>query len=319
MCPVNYGTEGIRLRNYRVYVCNDLLSEGDIATAAPLIKDMFVHLAAFEYCKEAQAFTQFSAALDEFAHVGEFRKDSIDLSVGDGDSVEGNEVGKIVFGKNCTFVGELINATPDNINTLHELDQTETLVILYEIDGRPALLDKAISGDQLLLSLDAHEMIFIMNCPAIKAGLTSGVGKNLSISDKLTGSAIPTATMTVEDANANGASGFRTILDMPFSIEDALVISKDSPTTTTIEIADMTSRIVADGYYVDVSLNSGFTTFVTGTNSITWNKYYLPRLSADTFVVIGLTTGTTYYIRAWAAINGQRISSVSNVVTSTTD
>lgn len=66
--------------------------------------------------------------------VGELRKDSIEATMDDGDTVEGNTVGEIVMNKEGNFTAELLNTTAANIKTLEGLDRKSCAIVLLEKD-----------------------------------------------------------------------------------------------------------------------------------------------------------------------------------------
>lgn len=66
----------------------------------------------------------------------------------------------------------------------------------------------------------------------------------------------------------------------------------------------------ATSYVIDVSLNSGFSTFVTGYNNLNVGN-------VTTKVITGLTANTTYYVRV-RALNGCGVSVSSNTTSTTT-
>ena len=117
---LSYGSEGIKQKDYQVYIGQ---YNGAIKTAA----DAYVGMQS-----KANA-VSLETALDE---LGELRADSISVTAENGDTVEGNNIGEIVLNKACAMMAELINATPDNINALAALDGQAVVVMIKEKDAR---------------------------------------------------------------------------------------------------------------------------------------------------------------------------------------
>jgi len=181
------------------------------------------------------------------------RADSVELSVEDGDSVEGNEVGKIVLGKTGKFTTELINSTPDIISWLALRDTKECIIMLEELNStRFESYDGAI--------LETHEIILIGNVPAMAEGLTDNVGVAFNYADKVVGKDIVISTLSVEKTVPT-ASAFRQIMDVNY--EEPAV----APSITTLEIVIDNIHIewywngeegTADGYRLEFSFNESF-------------------------------------------------------------
>jgi hypothetical protein len=209
MAKVNYGVAGIRQRHYRVWIAFENAGSGefDFVNAIDKLDDMFTFL----YDTPIN-YTDAKLALDgvrqNMYHVGEMRADSIDVSVQDGDSIEGNEIGKTVLGKSGTFSAELINSTPDIINFLTGLNGHECVVMLEEVDNaRLESYDGAM--------LETHEIIVIGNVPAMLAGLTDNVGGSFSFSEKATGKNIAISMLNVEKS-VSTVKEFRSIEDVRY-------------------------------------------------------------------------------------------------------
>ena len=209
MAKVNYGVAGIRQRHYRVWMAFENAGSGefDFVNAVDALDDMFTHIYASPVHYE-DAKTKLDAAKEVMYHVGEMRADSIDVSVQDGDSIEGNEIGKTVLGKSGTFSAELINSTPDIIDFLTGLNGHECVVMLEEVDNaRLESYDGAM--------LETHEIIVIGNVPAILAGLTDNVGGSFSFSEKVTGKNIAISMLNVEKS-VSTVKEFRSIEDLRY-------------------------------------------------------------------------------------------------------
>lgn len=209
MAKVNYGVAGIRQRHYRVWMAfeNAGTGEHDFVAAVDFLDDMFtcIYQASPDY-ENAKA--KFDAFKTNVYHVGEMRADSIDVSVQDGDSIEGNEIGKTVLGKSGTFAAELINSTPEIVDFLTGLDGHECVVLLEEVND---VRLKSYNGAML----ETHEIIVIGNIPAILAGLTDNVGGSFHFSEKVTGKNIAISMLNVE-RSVSTVREFRSIEDFRY-------------------------------------------------------------------------------------------------------
>ena len=298
---IKYGKEGVRQRNYRVYMTDGSSDIGDIS--ANYIA-MLNHLALFEY---PEAYASLESILSEMVAIGEIRKDSLNVEVSDNNSVECNESGKIVISKSGTFSCELINSTVDNVDYVTALDGTRQIILLYELTNRQARMPlDANNGVQAVIN-DCREIIVIGN------PLNTGdYGKLISVSEKDTGGGIMAITLKAEDSVSN-ASGFRTIKDVAFStqlIQNGDVIISGSPSNEKITFTcELT--VIHDGIFVDVATDNKFSNLVAG-----YNNQYFPKNS--TYLITGLLPKTDYFIRAFGALNGQYVTSSSNVLSATT-
>lgn len=209
MAKINYGVAGIRQRDYRVYIAfeNAGSDELDFVSAIDKLDDMFYLLYHPPVDYEA-AKVGLDRVKENMYHVGEMRADSIDVSVQDGDSIDGNEKGKIVLGKSGTFTAELINSTPEIIEFLTGLDSHECVIMLEEIDDTRL---KSYDGAML----ETHEIIVIGNIPAMLAGLTDNVGCSFSFSEKAAGKNIVISTINVEKSIST-VKEFRSIEDLRY-------------------------------------------------------------------------------------------------------
>lgn len=113
MSPMSYGLTAVKLKNYIVYLAP---SGTTLSAAIAVFRAAGIAPSAAQWATLVAAFT--TANGGSTAHIGECRKDSIDLAISNGDTVEGNEVGQIVMNKQGTLSVELINCTPGNINVL---------------------------------------------------------------------------------------------------------------------------------------------------------------------------------------------------------
>lgn len=114
---LTYGTEGIKKKDYHVYI-QDASATG-VQTA-------------FSTFKTTSNKANFEALVATLTEMGECRADSIELGIEDGDSIDGNVLGKIVLDKTGSMTAELINATPANIAELEKLDGKAVTVALKE-------------------------------------------------------------------------------------------------------------------------------------------------------------------------------------------
>ena len=241
MSKVIYGVDGIRQRNYRVWInFEDMrLMEGEHS---------FISAVAYideAYSRIMDSPPSYVEAMENLGylktfmyHIGEMRADSIDLTVEDGDSIDGNEVGKIVMGKNGKFSAELINSTPDILTWLSQRDTKECIVMLEEI-GSTRL--KSYDGAML----ETHEIIFIGNVPAMLAGITDNVGGAFNYVEKITGKNIAISTINVEKTVPT-AGAFRKIVD--FRYEEPL----NEPQIAALEdVGDRNIHITMNPYYDD--------------------------------------------------------------------
>jgi hypothetical protein len=121
---LTYGTEGIKQKDYRVYIANsDIDDEKSSGVAAAV--------ATYDGAKNKNNIQALITALDE---LGECRTDSIAVTAENGDTVEGNVLGEIVLNKACSMAAELINSTPSNIEALADLDSMPVTVVIIEKD-----------------------------------------------------------------------------------------------------------------------------------------------------------------------------------------
>lgn len=210
------GTSGIKPRNYRVF-----LATNDYNFDFPQILDK-LRIAGEEagFFIYNDAHTALSEALALMVEVGECRSDSIDLSLEDGESIEGNTLGKVVLGKSGSFSAELINATPDNINQLSLLDGKEAIIILVETNTSPVFFKSGEYHDHLL-SLNGYNVLFVCDFDAIVNGATTGIGSNLTVTNKITGNGSSIVSISINN-NYNNASSFRKFVDFGIDIEPSI-------------------------------------------------------------------------------------------------
>lgn len=182
MAKVIYGTDGIKQKDYRIYVGlsdnSTLQSAINTYITTPTQTNLNVLI--------DDPGGQLATKLQEF---GECRADSIDMGIADGDSVDGNVLGKIVLNKTGTFTAELLNATPANIAAIELLDGQTCTVLMLERDTH-------------LVSGTANKTAILMN------------GFNLSYTEKITGGDSIRSTITIEKS-VPSAGSFRVIADLP--------------------------------------------------------------------------------------------------------
>jgi hypothetical protein len=201
---LTYGIEGIKQKDWKVWLVNSsvaLNAHNDMKSANNSIDEKAY----------ATAFLEFSQLISNSDHLGECRKDSISWSTENGEVVEGNEVGEIVLGKNCSFTVELINATAENINELmSNFDGSRFFIILEELNGRTKnwATGEAPPND-IVESKDTHEIIV----------LGAVGGSNISVSESITGGDIPRATITMNDI-VPIIGDFRYRFEMPYDLSN---------------------------------------------------------------------------------------------------
>ncbi len=201
---LTYGTEGIKQKDWKVW----LLDGSAHPTLHNYMKSVNDTIDAKGY---GEAFAELAQILANSEHLGECRKDSISWSTENGEVVEGNEVGEIVLGKNCSFTVELINATVENINELmSNFDGSRFFIILEELNGRTRnwATGQATPND-IVESNDTHEIIV----------LGAVGGSNISVSESITGGDIPRATITMNDV-VPSVGDFRYRFEMPYDLEN---------------------------------------------------------------------------------------------------
>lgn len=220
--PLTYGLDGIRQRSYRVWLLfptsgSSGMGSGIVNPLSVLIDNIRKQLSTYEF---GNAFATLgdiisgnAAGLSGAAQkLGECRKDSIVLTGEDGDSIEGNEVGTLVLGKNCSFACELLNATAANIAELLASVESQTVfyVVLEEVDEQTKVwaTGEAAPND-FVTSYDTHEIIFVGVNNALVA----------SFAENHIGGGISTVTLTANDSVAR-LSDFRAILDIPYDIDN---------------------------------------------------------------------------------------------------
>lgn len=201
---LTYGTEGIKQKDWKVWLF-DSSNEHNLHAAMLDIKS---HVDYMEYLS---AFNLLGIFLSDSEHLGECRKDSISWSTENGEVVEGNEVGEIVLGKNCSFTVELINATAENINELmSNFDGSRFFIILEELNGRTKNWETGETPpDDIVESKDTHEIISI--------GAVGG--SNISVGESIAGGDIPRVTITINDI-VPSIGDFRYRLEMPYDLID---------------------------------------------------------------------------------------------------
>ena len=201
---LTYGTEGIKQKDWKVWLL-DGSYQSDPHAGMPQTK-LTVDDKGYSI-----AFDKLGTQLTASEHLGECRKDSISWSTENGEVVEGNEVGEIVLGKNCSFTVELINATAGNINELmSNFDGSRFFIILEELNGRTRnWATNESPPNDIMESKDTHEIIV----------LGAIGGSNISVSESITGGDIPRATITMNDV-VPSVGDFRYRFEMPYDLND---------------------------------------------------------------------------------------------------
>ncbi|MDY0387418.1 MAG: hypothetical protein RBT65_09885 [Methanolobus sp.] len=308
MAKINYGVAGIRQRDYRVWIAFENAGSGefDFVTAIDTLDDVFKYLygTPVDY---AQAKSLLDLVKQNMYHVGEMRADSIDVSVQDGDSIDGNEKGKIVLGKSGTFTAELINSTPEIIEFLTGLNGHKCVIMLEEInDARLESYDGAM--------LETHEIIVIGNVPAMLDGLIDNVGCSFSFSEKAAGKNIVISTINVEKSIST-VKEFRSIEDLRYEEpNDKPDISNptfpDSKTLVVEITFDYEANPNIERIKGEVSTDSSFDNIV--------KTIYIARDKSELVFSFLQSPETTYYCRA-SGLDGNNIQKTpySNVVSVT--
>lgn len=287
MAKINYGVAGIRQRDYRVYIAFENAGPGEhyFVHAISNLDDMFKSLygTPVDY-EEAKILLEWIK--EDMYHIGEMRADSIDVSVQDGDSIDGNEKGKIVLSKSGTFTAELINSTPEIIEFLTGLNGHECVIMLEEInDARLESYDGAM--------LETHEIIVIGNVPAMLAGLTDNVGCSFSFSEKATGKNIVISTINVEKSIST-VKEFRSIEDLRYEEPT------DSPVLNSF-IFDSTDSFEGDFTFSDQANKHIKNIKVEVSDDLTFANIvatvYVETSISDISGIIDQESGTTYFCR----------------------
>jgi len=296
---LNYGVLGIRQRDYRVYIAFESQLTALCAELVSFFEDYDsgAYDAAYGHLQTIMA--------SKMTHIGEMRKDSIDVSIADGDSVEGNEIGKFVMSKTGTFACELINATPDNKNALAAADGQEAVIMLVELnDTRMENFLDAGAFFQL------HELIFIANVDSILAGSVKGIAGSFSYSEKDTGGTIPTSTISIEKKVPNAAS-FRKIIDQPYDYNtevNPIVLHDVWKMGESGELVpswtDSTDASVT-GYLVEVATANTFDNTIVQSVEVD--------VGQQEVTITGLTNGTKYFVRVRAMVGRYPKSKYSNI------
>lgn len=180
---LNYSTDGVKPKDYRVYL--GLASTSGLQALIATYIGTGGQTKANLDASGKIINTTGSGDAGLLLELGECRADSIDLGIADGDSIEGNVLGKIVLGKSGTFAVELINATPANIAALEELDGNSCTILLNERDTH---------GDDLKTAILLNNVV-------------------VSYGEKITGGDSIRATLNVEKSVPT-ASSFRHIADI---------------------------------------------------------------------------------------------------------
>lgn len=171
---LTYGTTGVLAKDYQIYL--------ELQTAAD---------AGSLYANYIAAHTHETAELliAGLGHLGECRKDSIDVEIAGGDTVMGNEVGEIEINKQGSFTVELLNSTVANITYLQNtLGGKSCCVVLKEKDDHGASM---------------RQIIVIPNC-------------TVKIAEKHTGGGISLVTITMTKSVPT-ADDFRDISEVSYA------------------------------------------------------------------------------------------------------
>lgn len=212
---LQFGLEHAHKKDYRVWI-HKWLDTGidtgggvDDSNTSDTISALLDSSSLGEFQVSSGALGCLQGLLAKSSKLGECSRDSISVTGDDGENIEGNEVGNIILAKDCSFSAELINATPDNVNTLmSKYDGNAFYVILEEVSGRSKELYDAGKEEDVLFN-DVHDIIVI----------GSEKGFNLSVSEAFTGSDVPRAVVSMK-AKVQSISDFRRRVEIPYDVED---------------------------------------------------------------------------------------------------
>lgn len=195
------GLEGIRQANYRVYVASSKDS------TLSVIRYLLDGLSGDEVSVDNVCAVK--SAIPLLTPIGEFRKDSIEITGEEGESIEGNESGEIPLSKECSFTAELINTTAKNIKELQYIAETSKIALLLEeIDGVSGIPHQGSSN--MYEYEDMHRYIIIAN---VNAASIEEIGVKLNVSEQSVGGDVPRATLNVK-LGTGRVSNFREIRDI---------------------------------------------------------------------------------------------------------
>jgi len=211
MSPLNCDTNGVRHKNYRVW----LLSKASENWANGLIAvgELFTELNKFsknELNFDSQ--DKLSTALALFDHVGECRADSIEVNGEKGNSIEGNESGELVLNKACSFSAELINSTLDNIEQSVLYDKKETIIILEEVDS---FENEWNLNDTTVKTFNNHEIVIIGN---------SINGFILNVNESHKGQGVSVIPLSIAKT-VSKISSFRNTYNVEYNVNDLIVLA----------------------------------------------------------------------------------------------
>ncbi len=156
------------------------------------------------------------------------------------------------------------------------------------------------SGYYLDVAIDASFSSFVSGYNNLSVASTS------SSVTGLTGGV--TYYYRVRATNAGGTSGNSSTISA-LTIPGSLVAIAASSITQNSFVANWSTVSGATSYEIDVATDSGFTTFVSGYNSLS--------VATNSTSVTGLSPGVTYYYRA-RSVNGTGSSSSSNTISQIT-
>lgn len=207
MCALVHGLEGIRHADYKVYIAGKSTKGGldpDFAEISGNIKNIINNNSEFS----VDLVRGIDRIILECEPIGEFRRDSIEITGEEGNTIESNEIGEISLSKQCSFTAELVNTTADNINILEEMSQSGAVFVLEEMASNAGKIqDKDYSAYEYQ---DMRRYIIIANLASAGDG---DVRSKFSVSDKNTGGDVPRATIKVA-MNTGKVSNFRLLRDV---------------------------------------------------------------------------------------------------------
>lgn len=124
----NIYNANIQKRDLQVYVCP--MASSIEVTEGVTILDTVKDVDTAEGIKTLISGTEVDGE-KVFYQVGELLRDSITKTIGEGNSVEGNTLGKIVIDKSCELAMTLININKEVLDTLESLDGKTVCFLTY--------------------------------------------------------------------------------------------------------------------------------------------------------------------------------------------
>lgn len=217
------GKKGARIRNYRVYVSSMAIINARTIGATPKTTAdrniSFINDIKFgvKNKKFNQAYTVdylfelLSDRYNNFQNLGEIEIGSLNIDLGNGTMIEGNESGELTLEKTLECSFRMINVTKDNHdNILEWLDDKKGMFVFEEINGRVSDEFFTTDGGVDTYSQDTHEIIFF--------GFESM--PEIQITEKAVGKDIYSMTFRLKTSVPKAVSNDKIIIDLPFDLLD---------------------------------------------------------------------------------------------------